>query len=181
MLTKIKAFALTLLFSTTVSFGSDFYANKNSGKKEKTTTTKKIALDTPTKMQINKVLELNENLHNAFFNYAGVKVEKAAGPVLAELNKITHPELKKLLTFAGKKLARIKAENKRELNNQNYHIVSSAFIVILNKYDIGAKYSAYSCPMVRKKWLQNSKKVSGVHNPYAEKMPHCGEKLKQQK
>lgn len=49
-----------------------------------------------------------------------------------------------------------------------------ALIHIVNKYDLGSKYNAYSCPMVKKKWLQNSDKMAKVHNPYAAGMPHCG-------
>ena len=60
------------------------------------------------------------------------------------------------------------------MNNENYHIVSSALIFVINKYDLGSEYNAYSCPMVKKKWIQNSKKMTKVHNPYAAGMPHCG-------
>ena len=63
------------------------------------------------------------------------------------------------------------SENK---NNQNYHLTSMALIHIVNTYDVGNEYNAYSCPMVKKKWLQNSKKMAKVHNPYAPNMPHCG-------
>ena len=47
---------------------------------------------------------------------------------------------------------------------------------VVNTYDVGKKYNAYSCPMVKKKWVQNSKKMAKVHNPYAPNMPHCGSK-----
>jgi hypothetical protein len=66
------------------------------------------------------------------------------------------------------------AKTSREENNQNYHLVSMALIYIVNTYDVGPKYNAYSCPMVKKKWLQNSKKLAKIHNPYAPHMPHCG-------
>ena len=79
-----------------------------------------------------------------------------------------------LLTFSKTKLDQIKASNDREDNNQNYHLVSMALIHVVKEYDVGSKYNAYSCPMVKKKWLQNSKKISKVHNPYAPEMPHCG-------
>jgi hypothetical protein len=39
---------------------------------------------------------------------------------------------------------------------------------------VGEGYNEYTCPMVKKKWVQNSKKRARVHNPYAPEMPHCG-------
>lgn len=41
-----------------------------------------------------------------------------------------------------------------------------ALIHIINTYDVGENYNAYSCPMTNKKWVQNSKKLNMVSNPY---------------
>ena len=83
---------------------------------------------------------------------------------------------KKLLKFSQGKLKEIKSDSSKKDNNQRYHLVSMALIHVLNKYDIGNDYAAYTCPMVQKKWIQNSKKIAKVHNPYSDKMPHCGAK-----
>ena len=53
--------------------------------------------------------------------------------------------------------------------------VSKALVHIVRTYDVG-KYNAYSCPMVKKVWVQNSAKQDGVQNPYAPEMPACGTK-----
>jgi hypothetical protein len=81
-----------------------------------------------------------------------------------------------LLAFAKNKLSDINSNNDKETNNKNYHLVSMALIHIVNKYDVGNKYNAYSCPMVKKKWLQNTKNDSGTRKPYAANMPNCGSK-----
>lgn len=130
------------------------------------------------KKEIVSVLEANEELHSSFFKYNGKKVEAAAKNVNTKIAKISNKEVAKLLKFSSTKLDEIKADSKRDGNNQNYHLVSMALIHIVNTYDVGSKYSAYSCPMVKKKWVQNTSKMEKVHNPYAPYMPHCGSKIK---
>ncbi|MBK24587.1 MAG: hypothetical protein CME70_11385 [Halobacteriovorax sp.] len=128
------------------------------------------------KKSVINVLQANEELHNSFFKYDGKKVEEAAQKLKSAIDRINDSELTKLLKFSKTKLADIKASSSRDDNNQNYHLVSMALIHIVNTYDVGSKYNAYSCPMVKKKWVQNSKKMAKVHNPYAPNMPHCGSK-----
>lgn len=119
-------------------------------------------------------LEANEALHGSFFKYDAKSVEANAKKLKKAIDAIEDKEIAKLLNFSKGKLLEIKASNKRELNDKNYHLVSMALIHIVNKYDVGSKYNAYSCPMVKKKWIQNSNKMAKVHNPYAPEMPHCG-------
>ena len=101
-------------------------------------------------------------------------MEENAKKLQNSIGKVKNEEIKKLLSFSQKKLSEIKSDRDRKENNQTYHLVSMALIHIMNKYDVGDKYNAYSCPMVKKKWIQNSKKTSKVHNPYMAGMPHCG-------
>ena len=119
-------------------------------------------------------LEVNEALHSSFFKYDAKAVEVNAMKLKNAIDAIENTEIAKLLKFSKGKLADIKASNDRETNNKNYHLVSMALIHIVNKYDVGEKYNAYSCPMVKKKWIQNSNKMTKVHNPYAPSMPYCG-------
>ncbi|EPZ50141.1 PF11827 family protein [Bacteriovorax sp. BAL6_X] len=136
----------------------------------------RIEMAKDTKEQVVKVLELNEALHASFFDYDGAKVEKGAKALSNAIDKISDEKIKKLLTFSKTKLSEIEASKSTADNNQNYHLVSMALIHIINTYDVGEKYNAYSCPMVKKKWVQNSSKQDKVHNPYASNMPHCGQK-----
>ena len=133
-------------------------------------------LDEKSKKELITVLESNEKLFNSFFKYDAKKVEDFALKLRDSIGKISNPEISKLLSFSGSKLNEIKASTDRKVNNQNYHLVSMALIHIVSSYDVGDVYNAYSCPMVKKKWVQNSKKMDGVNNPYAPNMPHCGSK-----
>ena len=136
------------------------------------------SLNDKNKNQVLEVFKANEQLHNSFFNYDAKEVEKNAKKLQQMMGKIENDEIKKLLSFSQKKLLEIKSNRGRKENNQSYHLVSMALIHVMNKYDISDSYSAYTCPMVKKKWVQNSKKMSKVHNPYSEKMPHCGSQTK---
>ncbi len=126
------------------------------------------------KKSVVSALEANEALHSSFFKYDAKAVEANAMKLKNAIDAIENKEVAKLLNFSKGKLSEIKASNDRETNNKNYHLVSMALIHIVNKYDVGSKYNAYSCPMVKKKWVQNSTKMAKVHNPYAPNMPHCG-------
>ncbi|WP_417335738.1 hypothetical protein [Halobacteriovorax marinus] len=137
----------------------------------------KESIEEGAKNSMLKVLESNEALHASFFKYNPKEVEQNAKKTLDALNAIKNPEFKKLLAKAGEKLKLITATADREANNVNYHQASMAFIYIINKYDLGEKYAGYRCPMVKKKWVQNTKKMGRVHNPYDPSMPHCGGKM----
>ena len=132
------------------------------------------ALKAQTKKSVVSMLEINEKLHRSFFNYKAKEVEANAQKLSQAIMEIKDQEIAKLLSFSQKQLQEIKASKDRAANDQHYHLVSMALIHIVNTYDVGSKYNAYSCPMVKKKWLQNSKKMADVHNPYAPNMPHCG-------
>ena len=149
------------------SMGSQKMMGESKNSKRKTVA-KKV------KRQLIKMLSDNESLHNSFYKYNAKKVEKHAKKVADSLSKVTDPEIVKLMAFAKTKLAEIEEKSPRESNDQNYHLFSMALIHVINSYDVGSKYNAYSCPMVKKKWVQNSKKMAKVHNPYAPNMPHCG-------
>ena len=132
------------------------------------------SLSEAAKKSVISALEANEALHSSFFKYDAKAVESNAMKLKKAIDAIEDKEVAKLLNFSKTKLSEIKASNDRETNNKNYHLVSMALIHIVNKYDVGSKYNAYSCPMVKKKWVQNSSKMAKVHNPYAPNMPHCG-------
>ena len=141
-----------------------------------TYTKERKKLDEKTKEAVLSVLKVNEELHASFFKYDGKEVEKSAKKLKSEIDKIKDKEISKLLSFSQKSLAEIKVSKDRKQNNKTYNLVSMALIHVMNTYDLGSKYNAYSCPMVKKKWVQNSKKMARVHNPYAPEMPHCGSK-----
>lgn len=175
-LTAALAVCGLLSFPSYGQGGHDHGKMKGHGKMEKKEGKEKSKekVSEQTKKNLRAVLKANENLHNAFFNYEGEKVEKAAKNLKAAMEEVKDPKIAKLLVFSKKKLGEIEASAKREANNQNYHLVSMALIHLVNTYDLGEEYKAYSCPMVQKKWIQNTAKKEKVHNPYAPSMPHCG-------
>ncbi|WP_372651515.1 hypothetical protein [Halobacteriovorax sp.] len=138
----------------------------------------KEAVDEKSKAEMLLVLEANEALHASFFKYNPKEVEANAVKTSEAISKLSNKEIKKLLENSSKMLKSIKGDADREANNVSYHQASMALIYVINKYDLGEKYSGYRCPMVKKKWVQNTEKMSRVHNPYAPGMPHCGGKLK---
>lgn len=123
-----------------------------------------------------EVFTINEELHNAFFDYDKQieRIPKIAEGLRLKIGEISDESIRKLLVYSQGQLKEMNSKDSKAKNNQRYHLVSMALIHILNSYDIGSDYNAYSCPMVKKKWVQNSKKIAKVHNPYDATMPHCG-------
>ena len=126
------------------------------------------------KAAVIKVLQANELLHAAFFDYSGKSVEENAQKTLKALMKLSKSSVIKEFVDPYKVLKNIKAKNTRELNNTLYASISKGFVKVVNTYDVGPDYNSYSCSMVKKKWVQNSSKKKRTHNPYAPEMPHCG-------
>lgn len=168
---KLLIVSLFLSLSSVDIFAS---GNMDHSKMDHSKMSSRKKIDESTKKSVIKALDANEELHNSFFDYNGKKIEDAAKNLKAAVLEIKNEEIAKLLKFSTTKLELIKESAKRSDNNDNYHLVSMALIHVVNTYDLGSKYNAYSCPMVKKKWLQNSQKDAKVNNPYAPNMPHCG-------
>jgi len=177
---SLKKTAIIVLVSVLVVFlntkevkaseGHQHHKMGDSTKKEKP---RKVISEIDKKSVI-AILVKNEILHDSFFEYNKDQIEKSAKALSVEIDKIKNTEISNLLKYSQKKLNEIKKSNTREQNNELYNVVSTALIYLVNTYELGSKYNAYSCPMVKKKWIQNSSKVSKVKNPYAPEMPHCG-------
>lgn len=170
--------ALLFLFSLDVYSSNKEYShydpqsNLKNDRKEISVQLKKSLID---------VLRANEKLHLAFYNYDGKEIEKKAIRLSREIAKIKDKSVAKLLSFSKKILVEIKSNSTRDFNNNNYHLVSMALIHIINTYDIGQNYNAYKCPMLKMKWIQNSKKSDKVFNPFSSSMPSCGTKTSKYK
>lgn len=125
---------------------------------------------------IESVLQANEELRLSFFDYKMADVETAASKMIKQIKQVKHPELTKLLAYPVKKLETIKAEATEDANKEAFGVISLGLANIVRKYDVGGKWNVYSCPMVKKSWIQDSAKVDDVQNPYAASMPNCGRK-----
>ena len=150
-------------------------SKKPSVEKSKVEESKRKELNKDTKKQVLKVLKANEGLHAAFFKYDSDKVSKKAAEVKTAIDGIKDETISKKLKLSKSRLSEISKESTRQANNQRYDFVSKALIHIIDTYNL-EDYNGYSCPMVKKVWVQNSKINDGVMNPYAPEMPACGSK-----
>ena len=112
----------------------------------------------------------------AFYKYDAKKVSRFSKGLKSALEMVKGKKIIKVLGRAPKQLGKISEEKSQDQNNKLYSLVSKSLISLLAKYDLGKDYNAYSCPMVKMAWVQNSTKINKVHNPYASYMPHCGTK-----
>ena len=176
MISKIKTITITLgvLLSTQI-FASGSHNKMDHSKMKMKQGSRKMLMGAQ-KKEVLAVLQANEKLQESFFKYDGASAQKAAMNVKMAMSKVSKPEIAKLLKYAQTKLGELKSSNSRDQNNKIYHMVSSAMILVVKRYDVGGKYNAYSCPMAKKKWIQNSAKNDGVKNPYLAMMPGCGSK-----
>lgn len=126
--------------------------------------------------KVRNIFKENESLHWSFFHYDKKKVEEHAQKVSQAISHIKNEKLLEFLNRSQKKLNALKASQDQKKNNKLYFQASKDFIRVLKKFDIGSDYNAYSCPMIHMSWVQNSKVIDKVHNPFASYMPHCGTK-----
>lgn len=157
-----KLLLLTLITITTSSFAA------------------RTELDSTLLKQVQEVFSANEELHSAFYQKKKAIIESRAVAVSDKIKLITDKNLKKYLSIADKNLLKLKGNNDGKRNNWLYHLASRQFKLILSKYNI-ANYNVYSCPMIFPNkdayWIQNTKKLPKLHNPYDTSMPHCGGKV----
>lgn len=135
---------------------------------------KRKPLDSSTKEKVLELLKSNESLMMSFYKYDAKKISQAAKDFKGKLSAIKDKTIKVEVELAEIYLAKIASKNKKEVNYEAYHGISKALSRLVEGYELGSTYNVYYCPMVKKKWVQNSVKRRKVHNPYAPEMPHCG-------
>jgi hypothetical protein len=186
-LTQFIIIVTLLLCASLFASGNHDHSNKKNGDKMDHSKMDHSKMKKSTRKQLSEIekksvlsmFKENESLHKAFFKYDGKLAEKNAGKLIKAIDSLESKEVAKLLSYSKKLLLNIKSSNKRDVNNKNYHLVSMVLIKIVNTYDLGNIYNAYSCPMAfdndkKGEWVQNSLKMAKVHNPYKSDMLHCG-------
>lgn len=123
-----------------------------------------------------KVLESNESVHKDLFKYDFDKLNMSVNTLIKSIEAIENPAIKKLLKFSKENLKKALVSEDRETINQSYNLFSMALIHTTKEYKLKTDYAEFYCPMEKKKWIQNTSKVSEVQNPYAANMPNCGTK-----
>lgn len=135
-----------------------------------------LAIEHKTEQRLKTVFEKYEVVHTHFFEYNDEKAKKAIKDLSEAISKIEEEEVKKRLVYSKKTLDKMADIRDSSELNKKLNTVSMALIYILDKYNVDKKYQSYYCPMVKKKWIQNTSVESKVLNPYAPEMPHCGAK-----
>jgi len=177
LITTVIAFSLlstTPLYAKHSSMNQSEHMKHNKMMKKDNKINRK-ELSAQSKQEVLAVLEANEKLHKVFFDRSSSKIEPAAQVVISAINNISDKDISNKLQFSKKKLAELKNDNS-DMNDEDYHLFNMALAHIINNYNLESEYNIYSCPMSKKKWIQNSKKDKGIiYNPYdSETMPHCG-------
>ncbi len=168
---------ITLDSKASDTHGKMDHSKMNHGKMMKSESKGKLAVTEKVKNEILSSLVVYEELHKSYFEYDSKKVVEKSKQFSELLSKLSERDIVSSLENANvfKFLAAIKAGDNRSVNNSLLDNISKKLNeLIISKYDIGSDYNLYHCPMVDKFWIQNSKKMAKVHNPYAPDMPHCG-------
>jgi hypothetical protein len=125
------------------------------------------------KSAVLEVLAKNELLFNAFLKKDSALIEKHAKELQGYIGR-THAPLLKNVKLNISKLSSIKSSNTNEDNLKAYEAFLNPLIKVVREYDVGRKYNVFSCPMVKKSWLQNTDLNKEVKNIYAIDMLECG-------
>lgn len=105
------------------------------------------------------------------------KAEAGAKEMIKVLDGLALGTEQKLLAKAKKGLDQIEEKASREINNKHFESVSKVLVSYLNQYKIDPKFQIFYCPMVRKRWIQDTKRYAKTHNAYDPGMLHCGGKV----
>lgn len=134
---------------------------------------KKLSMDVKT--QLREVYRRNDKLYQLFVDEKYDQVKKQAEEVALAIEKIESEDVTQLLNFTKKNLRDLEGELDLDVLHEAYSMISTALIHVLKTYDVGPGYNAYYCPMVKKRWVQNSMEVSDIQNPYDKSMRMCGD------
>lgn len=128
--------------------------------------------------QLKEILASNDVLHDKFYQYNAVEIEAQKDDVAKLIAKFNgHEQILDLLKKSSVPLSKISKSSTEAENKKQFSIFNSVIVRIISDYEVDDKYKAYYCPMVRKKWVQDTAKKAGVNNPYDASMPDCGGRL----
>lgn len=125
--------------------------------------------------ELTTVLNANDQLFDTLLGKDQSKVELAAKALSDAIHSTKSADLKDLRAIKNL-LDGIKGSNTKDQNLEVYSKVVPQ-IVELVKVIKPEGFSVYYCPMVKKEWIQNEKKHSGVKNVFAQEMLECGGKV----
>lgn len=135
--------------------------------------TKRNTLQAKDKAELTEILAKNDVLFNAFLKKDNALIEKNAKELSSLVGKSQSTIIKGVKANVSG-LDGIKSSNKNEDNLKAYETFLNPLIKVVQQYDVGKKYNVFSCPMVKKSWIQDTEVNKDVKNVYAMDMLECG-------
>lgn len=134
---------------------------------------KRLSLSGKDKPVLSEILAKNDLLFNSFLKKDKDLIEKHAKE-LSVLVSTADSSIVKQVKAKVSSLNSIKSSNTNEDNLKAYESFLNPLISLVQQYDVGGKYNVFSCPMVKKSWIQDLKTNKDVRNVYAMDMLECG-------
>lgn len=122
---------------------------------------------------LSEILEKNDLLYNSFLKKDKDLIEKYAKELSALVSTADIPIVNQVKAKVSD-LNSIKSSSKNEDNLKAYESFLYPLIILVQQYDVGGKYNIFSCPMVKKSWIQDLKTNKDVRNVYVMDMLECG-------
>lgn len=131
------------------------------------------SLNASEKAAMTNILNKNDELFNAFLKKDNALIEKTAKALAVVTSQYKMASFKDIHAEASK-LSSIKASKSREANLDIYEAFLQPLIKFVQTYEVDKKFNVFSCPMVKKAWLQDTSVNKDVRNVYAMEMLECG-------
>lgn len=125
------------------------------------------------KKEVTSILDKNDELFNAFLKKDNALIEKKA-KALAETASQTKMGILKDISAQADKLSTISGSKSHEANMVAYEAFLKPLIKFVQTYEVDKKFNIFSCPMVKKSWIQDTSVNKDVQNVYAMEMLECG-------
>ncbi|OFZ14920.1 MAG: hypothetical protein A2X86_06205 [Bdellovibrionales bacterium GWA2_49_15] len=120
------------------------------------------------------LLKANDSVHSAFVK----NDEQGVKPVWANFEKVLSGsapnELKEFVSESKVATVKLVSASAFDEKRKLYGDVIKPIVAMLQKFGPIDSYKVFTCPMVKKDWIQDTKLNSEVQNPYDPKMVKCG-------
>lgn len=139
---------------------------------------KRKTLNESDKKLIVELLKKNDVLFNAFLSRDGIAIEKSAADLSTLMSQIDSKILGNVKKESSK-LSKIKDTNTDEVNLTSYEAFLNPLVEVVKAFDLGDQFNIFTCPMVKKSWIQDVATNKEVKNVYAMEMLECGSQVTQ--
>ncbi len=120
------------------------------------------------------LLKANDAIHTAFIKNDEPGFKTALAGLDKVLGEARVDELKQFVTESKSASAKLVSAANFDEKRKLYGDVVKPIVAMLQKYGPIESYRVFTCPMVKKDWIQDTKIASKVQNPYEPKMVDCG-------